>query len=67
MAICILQDAFCSGANDKDGCKMPLTAFSFSFPDNVEERCFERLARRLEDILVGIESYSPNSARPEKG
>ncbi|MER9234988.1 hypothetical protein NKI56_23310 [Mesorhizobium sp. M0622] len=47
MAICILQDAFCSGANDEDGCKMSLTAFRFPFPDNVEERCFGRLVQLL--------------------
>ncbi|ESW77258.1 hypothetical protein X772_31370 [Mesorhizobium sp. LSJC280B00] len=33
-------------------------------PENVEERCFGRLARLLKGILVEIESYQPAS---EKG
>jgi hypothetical protein len=40
------------------GCKMPLTAFRFSFREDVDERRFGRLARLLTVIQVEIERES---------
>jgi hypothetical protein len=47
-----------SGAGDRVGCKMPLTALRFAFQENVDERRFGRLAHLLTVIQLEIERES---------
>ncbi|MER9221446.1 hypothetical protein NKI48_21320, partial [Mesorhizobium sp. M0644] len=51
----MLQDAFCSGANNKDGATRCRTHSGFPFPENVSKKGVSgRLAQLLKGILVEV-------------